>query len=82
MPHLLFGRLHDLPPRRNGDGIRQRHFLLRMGGPQESEKISVFFSSSKPIISLKWPPRVWDKRNGSGTMPSCTDQNTGMPAMI
>ncbi len=33
MPHLLFGRLHDLPPRRNGDGIRQRHFLLRMGGP-------------------------------------------------
>ena len=50
--------------------------------PQESEKISVFFSSSKPIISLKWPPRVWDKRNGSGTMPSCTDQNTGMPAMI
>ena len=50
--------------------------------PQESEKISVFFSSSKPMMSLRCPPRVREMRIGSGTTPSCTDHNTGMPAEI
>jgi len=50
--------------------------------PHESEKMTVFFSSSKPMIRRKWPPRVWDSLLGSGTMPNCTDQSTGMPAVI